>query len=109
MNSFLIVKGKIQKHNGIAYNTKMARAYLKIILNEQDLTKDSLLGISKGCEAVMIDFHDTIEPNHIEVELYDNHSSVNFVSEWSDKPCSIKLSELKYFSLKKQLKDSSLY
>ncbi|WP_193774784.1 hypothetical protein [Vallitalea guaymasensis] len=55
----------------------------------------------------MIDFHETIEPNNIEIELYDNHSSVNFSSIWSDRPCSIEVSEIKYNSLKKQFKNSS--
>lgn len=103
IKSFLVVKGKVQEHNGVAHNVETNRIYLNQILSEDGLTLENLLCISEDCEALMIDFHETMEVNHIEVELYGTNSSTVLGYIWNVKPCSIKLSEVKYESLKKQL------
>lgn len=105
--SILIVDGDIQIHDGHAYNLYSERLYLNCIENEDNLTPDFLIEISRYCKALMIDFHGEIEPNHIELEIYEDDlplpSVFHLGYSWVSIPCSLRLSEGKYVSLRSSL------
>lgn len=110
VSSFLVEKGNISQIIGkgldTAYDSTSERIYLSNINDPSKLNAEYFRRLSNKFRAIVIDFHDFIDPFAVEVEGYivSNQSLADICDHgWVNKPCSLKLNESNWNRLKAEL------